>query len=1112
MKSQILHSVQFILLFIILGAASIMKGATINITNAGLTFVPDAITIEIGDTVIWQVGSTHNVVEVSESTWQSNGTMSNGGFELPFGGGMVVFDIPGEFYYVCQPHAGQSMKGRILVSGPMPTEERFIAFLGGANEAPQRYSAGRGVVTATLSGDTLVLNGEFNSMLSSFNAAIAGGAHIHNALAGSNGGVEFVLTTALEADQRSGRFDANDNVFVLNETQKEALRTRSLYINIHSTLYEAGELRGQLVPESDAYYGANLMGVYQTPAVVTDAFGSVVAQRNGNELVISGSFSGLSTNLDTALFGGAHIHVGFAGSNGGVAFPLQVTAGPDLRGGRFEAGNNTFTLDTGQLIQLDERGLYINIHSIGYPAGELRGQIRGPAHTVFRAHLTGMNQNPPVMTGAQGMLIMEHQDSMISISGSLDGLESPIDTLILGGTHVHVGLAGSNGQVLRPLETAFQTGELTRANYLATRNTFLINNQVNTLLAFRFLYANVHTVNNQSGELRGQFLPEANQYFYARLTGGQQTQDIATTGNGQVIGELNDGLMTFSGSLDLMSDVDYEILGGIHVHQALAGADGPVLFGLNLTPMEDDTTRGDLLSLNNIYQVPALFIDTLRQRSLYVNVHSDDYSAGEVRGQLLGEATNYFYAPLSGSSQTSPEDNDGRGSIVLEENRSTLTASGSFENLESAFDPSIAGGAHLHYGMAGQDGPVLHFINASLGADLTEGQFWANQNRIDITADFLDTLRNRAVYVNLHTEDVPSGSVRGNALGLSQMYFTTTLGGINEIQPDTSRGFGAMKIELDNNRMVASGSFQNLNGPFDPTIAGGSHLHVGGPEVNGGVLTTLLPNLQNDSLGGRFMPSNNTFILTNNDILDALSNENGYINIHSRAVASGELRGQILIETNVFPNRSVIIFPPAADTITIEGDPETQFNAAYDNAVDLDGNKVVYIWQLSRNPDFSDVMLSVNTGTMTSFETDYGVIDNLLENNGILINSTTMLFHRVLTSDGAVQVASSPRSVFLTRGIVSSTTNLEAGIFSLSLFPNPVSSKVQVEIVSPTSGRLNIQIVDLKGQQVAELTDEIIEGNLSNYVLPLNNVSAGTYIVQPVINGKLLTAEKMIKL
>jgi len=86
------------------------------ITNSGNTFTPNNITINLGDTVVFAITSSHNAVEVSESTWNSNGnTPLPGGFSVPFGGGSIKITSAGLHYYVCQPHASMGMKGIINV-------------------------------------------------------------------------------------------------------------------------------------------------------------------------------------------------------------------------------------------------------------------------------------------------------------------------------------------------------------------------------------------------------------------------------------------------------------------------------------------------------------------------------------------------------------------------------------------------------------------------------------------------------------------------------------------------------------------------------------------------------------------------------------------------------------------------------------------------------------------------------------------------------------------------------------------------------------------------------------------------------------------------------------
>lgn len=107
-----------ILLTLIFGfyLMGIVKAATTTVTNSGNTFTPNQISIQQGDTVNFSIGGSHNVVEVSQQTWDANGSTSNGGFTLGFGGGELVFNTPGTYYYVCEPHASLGMKGVIEVS------------------------------------------------------------------------------------------------------------------------------------------------------------------------------------------------------------------------------------------------------------------------------------------------------------------------------------------------------------------------------------------------------------------------------------------------------------------------------------------------------------------------------------------------------------------------------------------------------------------------------------------------------------------------------------------------------------------------------------------------------------------------------------------------------------------------------------------------------------------------------------------------------------------------------------------------------------------------------------------------------------------------------------
>jgi plastocyanin len=87
------------------------------VKTIGMTFSPDTVICNVGDTINFILGPSHNAVEVDQLTFLSAGNTSNGGFIFGYGStGMYIPATAQTYYYVCQPHVASGMIGVIIVN------------------------------------------------------------------------------------------------------------------------------------------------------------------------------------------------------------------------------------------------------------------------------------------------------------------------------------------------------------------------------------------------------------------------------------------------------------------------------------------------------------------------------------------------------------------------------------------------------------------------------------------------------------------------------------------------------------------------------------------------------------------------------------------------------------------------------------------------------------------------------------------------------------------------------------------------------------------------------------------------------------------------------------
>ncbi|MEM7165167.1 MAG: CHRD domain-containing protein [Planctomycetota bacterium] len=246
--------------------------------------------------------------------------------------------------------------------------------------------------------------------------------------------------------------------------------------------------------------------------------------------------------------------------------------------------------------------------------------------------------------------------------------------------------------------------------------------------------------------------------------------------------------------------------------------------------------------------------------SFYVNIHSAAFPGGEIRGQIVDANCRIDAAqevPPSGATGAL-----GWGVFNIDVCTNTVTYHIATTGLSSAETA-----AHIH-GLAphGSNAGVLH----ALPAGPVKTGTWSYAESLE--AFILDGCS----YVNIHTVNNPAGEIRGQIATL-----ICPLDGGQEVPPNPSAGAGCaiLTVEPIIDRLSYDILTLGLGG-----VETAAHIHGFAPVgANAGVQLPLPAGPRKLGLW-TYGPVNAA------DVLGGLT----YVNIHTSAVASGEIRGQLL--------------------------------------------------------------------------------------------------------------------------------------------------------------------------------------------------------------------------
>ncbi len=561
---------------------------------------------------------------------------------------------------------------------------------------------------------------------------------------------------------------------------------------------------------------------------------------------------------------------------------------------------------------------------------------------------------------------------------------------------------------------------------------------------------------------------------------------------------LEDNQLSLNGSFfNLQSDVATQVNGGAHLHIGLAGENGPVAFPLTID-FGFSPTGGIIDPIKNTFTLDNAQIEALQERRMYVNIHSMDFLAGEIRGQLVPKGSTHFRANFSGRAEVFPaiaNDSKGVGSALLELHEDSLIVSGSFTGLQADLATDINGGVHLHVGDLDTNGPVIFPLVVTPGEDGRSGQFSSSQNRFKLSPQQVQFLHEGSMYINVHSRNFLAGELRGQVVPDSALVVEAFLSAKNQSELNVGgNGSGGLIAVLQGNRLKVGGSFINMTSELATDIRGGAHLHIARPTEDGDIKFDLLAMLAPDKLSGTFRIEDNTLQL-DQDQIDALRQGLFYVNVHSLNHLTGELRGQVLASTNQAPPTSEIISPENGSTVVIPTNLAGNLEAEWKGIVDPNGDEVFYIWEVAFSPDYTGPVVSLPfTTTSTSFS--FLLVETLLAQLELEIGPEgLLLYHRVVTTDGSLHVIGEVGSILLTRESLSVEDEREISVFgNAQVYPNPVQklATLQFDLAEPAT--VSVELFNTVGTTLRTLPAQWTNAGTNNVLhLDLADVQAGVY-------------------
>lgn len=432
-------------------------------------------------------------------------------------------------------------------------------------------SSGRGTGYGILSNDRKTLRYDFtvNNLQGTISAA-----HFHYS---PTGGVVHAIT--LNGNSGSGVWEN------IPDSLTNALFSGDLYLNVHTSAFAGGEIRGNMEPRQSAF-PLLLNGTQAGTSSTGHGSGYIVLDRHEespgvikNYLSYRFTYAGLS-----AVRSGVHFH---SLADGGVVH--SITMNDSTAEESWEAPDNIYTL-------LLHKKLYLNIHTSVNPGGEIRANT---GILVGEIPLVGTINGSQASTAssAQGTVwAVLRPDLTVKYSATFANLQGNFSA-----AHFHTANGGA------VVNAVTFTGNHTSGDWTGLTDANLVD------LIKGKIYLNIHSSTSPGGEIRG------NLYLHdGALVGildGTQA-GTASSGKGTIWITFYDDSVEYHVTIAGLQGT----FSAAHFH---VSPSGNVAFPLTFT-------NG---SAGGFWSPQEKMLDLING-NIYINVHSSSFPGGEIRSNL----------------------------------------------------------------------------------------------------------------------------------------------------------------------------------------------------------------------------------------------------------------------------------------------------------------------------------------------------------------------------------------------------------------------------------------------------------------------------------------------